>query len=193
MTTLPPPALELAAANDAGEAVLAGGCFWCTEAVFLAVDGVTGVTPGYAGGDAKSASYRAVCSGRTGHAEAIRVRHDPERIGYGTLLRVFFAVAHDPTQVNRQGGDRGAQYRSAIFPANAAQEQVAAAYIRQLDASGLLYAPIATRLEPLEGFYPAEDYHQNFVANNPTQPYVCMVAAPKLDKLRETFPELIPH
>lgn len=191
MTNLPQPDLKMDAANQPAKAVLAGGCFWCTEGVFLALDGVLEVTSGYAGGDADSANYKAVCTGRTGHAEAIRVRYDPARISYATLLQVFFAVAHDPTQVDCQGGDRGPQYRSAIFPANTAQQQVAEAYIRQLDAAGMFSAPIATRLEPLDGFYPAEDYHQDFVANNPTQPYVCMVATPKVDKLRATYPELV--
>lgn len=191
MTHLPQPELQLDAADEPAEAVLGGGCFWCTEAVFQALDGVTEVTSGYAGGDADTANYNAVCSGRTGHAEAIRVRYDPARIAYGTLLQVFFAVAHDPTQVDQQGGDRGPQYRSAIFQANPAQKEVAEAYRRQLDATGIFSAPIATQLEPLSAFYAAEGYHQNFVASNPTQPYACMVAMPKVDKLRETFPDLV--
>lgn len=189
MTDLPYPETEPGAMHETGEAVLAGGCFWCTEAVFQALDGVTEVTSGYAGGDAETANYKAVCTGRTGHAEAVRVRYDPERIGYATLLRIFFGIAHDPTQLDRQGADRGPQYRSAVFYSNEAQKQVADAYIRQLDHAGVFGSPIATRLEPLTGFYEAEDYHQNFVANNPTQPYACMVAAPKVEKLREAFPD----
>lgn len=177
--------------DEPGEAILGGGCFWCTEAVFQALEGVTEVTSGYAGGAAETANYKAVCTGRTGHAEAIRVRYDRMRIDYGTLLKVFFGVAHDPTQVDRQGGDRGPQYRSVVFYANPAQRQVAEAYISQLDAQGLFSAPVATRLEPLDGFHDAEAYHQDFVANNPKQPYACMVAAPKVDKLRQTFPTLI--
>lgn len=187
MSALPAPETTPATADDRGEAVLAGGCFWCVEAVFQALAGVTEVTSGYAGGDADTANYKAVCTGRTGHAEVVRVRYEPERIGYGELLRVFFGVAHDPTQVNRQGGDVGPQYRSAVFYADAEQKRVAEAYIAQLERDGLFAAPIATTLEPLEAFYPAEGYHQDFVANNPGQPYVCMVAQPKLDKLRESF------
>lgn len=190
MTTLPPPDSNPDAADEPAEAVLAGGCFWCTEAVFQALTGVTEVSSGYAGGDAATANYKDVCTGRTGHAEAIRVRYEPARISYGDLLQVFFAVAHDPTQIDQQGADRGPQYRSAIFYANPAQKEAAEAYIRQLDAAGAFAAPIATRLEPLSAFYEAEAYHQDFVASNPTQPYACMVAMPKVEKLRETFPDL---
>ena len=189
--TLPEPERDLPAAEDDGEAVLAGGCFWCTEAVFQALDGVTEVTSGYAGGSAETADYESVCRGNTGHAEAIRVRYDPARISYGTLLRVFFGVAHDPTQLNRQGADRGPQYRSAVFYADDARKHVAEAYIDQLERAGVFGAPIVTTLEPLDAFYEAEGYHQDFVASNPMQPYVCMVAQPKLDKLTETFGELV--
>lgn len=187
--TIPAPEHEPPAAEDPGEAVLAGGCFWCTEAVFQALEGVTEVTPGYAGGSAETADYESVCSGTTDHAEAVRVRYDPERIGYGRLLQVFFGAAHDPTQLDRQGADRGRQYRSAIFHADDNQRRVAEAYIDQLERSGVFNGPIVTTLEPLDAFYEAEAYHHDFVANNPAQPYVCMVAMPKLDKLRETFPE----
>lgn len=169
-------------------ATLAGGCFWCTEAVFLPLEGVTGVTSGYIGGAAATANYEAVCSGSTGHAEAIAVAFDPAVISYGQLLKVFFAVAHDPTQLNRQGADRGTQYRSAIFPADEEQRLVAATYIAQLDAAQVFTAPIVTTIES-GAFYPAEVYHQNFVARNPAQPYVAAVALPKVAKLEAAFPE----
>lgn len=169
--------------------VLAGGCFWCTEAVYLALEGVKEVVSGYAGGDAATASYEAVCSGMTGHAEAISITYDPGVISYGELLRVFFSVAHDPTQLNRQGNDLGPQYRSAVFYASAEERRVTEAYIRQLDASGVYDDPIVTTLEPLEEFYPAEEDHQNFAARNPSQPYILAVARPKLEKVRAAFPE----
>lgn len=188
---IPAPNHDLPTADDSGEVVLAGGCFWCTEAVFQALDGVSEATPGYAGGSPETADYETVCTGTTDHAEAVRVRYDPERIGYGRLLQVFFGAAHDPTQLDRQGPDRGRQYRSAIFYADDAQKRVAQAYIDQLERAGTFGGPVATTLEPLEGFHEAEDYHRDFVANNPAQPYVCMIARPKLEKLRETFPELL--
>jgi peptide-methionine (S)-S-oxide reductase len=167
--------------------VLAGGCFWCTEAVFVKLDGVIGVVSGYAGGTADTADYRTVCSGTTDHAEVIRVRYDSSRISFGQILKVFFAVAHDPTHVNRQGNDIGRQYRSAIFTADDEQHRVAAAYIRQLTEAKVFTAPIATTLEPLEQFFDAEDYHQDFVARNPGQPYVAAVAMPKVQKLEKAF------
>ena len=167
--------------------VLAGGCFWCTEAVFVKLDGVMGVVSGYAGGTADTADYQAVCSGTTDHAEVIRVRYDSSRISFGQILKVFFAVAHDPTHVNRQGNDIGRQYRSAIFYANDDQKRVAEAYIAQLTAAKVFTAPIATTLEPLEQFFEAEDYHQDFVARNPHQPYVAAVALPKVQKLEKAF------
>lgn len=184
----PDPALDPAPATP-GEsvAVLAGGCFWCTEAVFRELDGVLDVRSGYSGGDAASANYDAVCSGRTDHAEAIAIRYDPARIRYGQLLKVFFAVAHDPTQVDRQGNDRGRQYRSAIFWADAGQREAAAAYIRQLDAAGVFRAPIATQLLPLQAFHEAEHHHQNYAARHPAQPYIAAVAAPKVAKLQAQF------
>lgn len=168
-------------------AVLAGGCFWCTEAVFLPLDGVASVVSGYIGGSAQTANYEAVCSGTTGHAEAIRITFAPDVISFGQLLRVFFAVAHDPTQLNRQGNDRGTQYRSAVFPADAEQRAVAGAYIAQLNAAQVFGAPIATTIEDGGTFYAAEPYHQNYAARNPNQPYVAAVAAPKVDKLVKYF------
>ena len=169
--------------------VLAGGCFWCTEAVFVKLDGVIGVMSGYAGGTPDTADYKTVCSGTTDHAEVIRVRYDSSRISFGQILKVFFAVAHDPTHVNRQGNDIGRQYRSAIFYADDEQRRVAEAYIAQLTAARVFPAPMATTLEPLEQFFEAEAYHQNFVARNPSQPYVAAIALPKVKKLEKAFRE----
>ena len=186
----PDPAVDVApgAANPA-VAVLAGGCFWCTEAVFLPLDGVQSVVSGYIGGAPDTANYQAVCSGTTGHAEAIQITFDPAAISFGQLLKVFFAVAHDPTQLNRQGGDRGTQYRSAIFPVDAEQRAVAEAYISQLNAAGAYPSPVVTTVEAAGPFFPAEAYHQNFAARNPAQPYVAAVALPKVDKLERYFGE----
>lgn len=185
----PSPALDVAPRGPAPQvALLAGGCFWCTEAVFLPLDGVTEVVSGYVGGEAATANYEAVCSGTTGHAEAIRVTFDPERLSFGQILRVFFAVAHDPTQLNRQGHDRGTQYRSAVFPQDEEQAAVTRAYIAQLDAAKAYPDRIVTTIEPALPFYPAEGYHQNYAARNPGQPYVAAVALPKVEKLRRYFP-----
>jgi peptide-methionine (S)-S-oxide reductase len=167
--------------------VLGGGCFWCTEAVFAKLDGVISVVSGYAGGTADTADYKSVCSGTTDHAEVIRVRFDPTRITFGQVLKVFFAVAHDPTHLNRQGNDIGRQYRSAVFYADDDQRRVAEAYIQQLNDAKVFESPIVTTLEPLEQFFEAEDYHQNFVARNPAQPYVAAVAMPKVKKLEKAF------
>ncbi|PVY75976.1 peptide-methionine (S)-S-oxide reductase [Tamilnaduibacter salinus] len=185
----PLPDSDLATESGATEErlVLAGGCFWCVEALYQAVEGVKAVTSGYAGGSAETANYKAVCTGNTDHAEAVEVRYDPSVTSFGELLRLFFSVAHDPTQLNRQGHDTGPQYRSAIFYESEAQEVIARAYIHKLDGAGVFRAPIVTSLEPLTGFYPAEDYHQDFAARNPHQPYVMAVAGPKLDKLRDHF------
>src|SRR6476646_6178742 len=146
----------------APNAVLAGGCFWCTEAVFRRLRGVEEVVPGYAGGAADVANYKAVCSGRTGHAEVIRISYDPKQVSYGQLLKVFFSVAHDPTQKDRQGNDVGTQYRSAIFPADDAQRRVAQAYMEQLERAKVFNGPLATTIEPLEAFFLAESYHHNY-------------------------------
>ncbi|MDP2391476.1 MAG: peptide-methionine (S)-S-oxide reductase MsrA [Acidobacteriota bacterium] len=185
----PDPAID-APADPTGAPhaiVLGGGCFWCTEAVFAKLDGVLGVVSGYAGGTADTANYQAVCSGMTDHAEVIRVQYDSRRITLGQILKVFFAVAHDPTQLNRQGNDMGRQYRSSIFYASADQERVAAAYIQQLKDGGVVDQPIVTTLEPLEHFFEAEAYHQEYVARNPNQPYVAAVAVPKVRKLEKSF------
>jgi peptide-methionine (S)-S-oxide reductase len=167
--------------------VLGGGCFWCTEAVFVKLDGVISVLSGYAGGTPDTADYKSVCSGTTDHAEVIRVRYDSSRITFGQILKVFFAVAHDPTHLNRQGNDIGRQYRSAVFYADEDQRRVAEAYIQQLKDARVYESPIVTTLEPLEQFFEAEDYHQNFVARNPAQPYVAAVAVPKVKKLEKAF------
>lgn len=169
--------------------VLAGGCFWCVEAVYRQLDGVLEVVSGYAGGTAETADYKTVCSGRTDHAEAVRVTYDPARIGYGDLLKVFFSVAHDPTQLDRQGNDRGRQYRSAVFYAGDEERSVAEAYIRQLDEAGVFGSPIVTKLEPLEAFYEAETYHQDYASLHPDQPYIASVAMPKVAKLRHHYKE----
>ena len=187
----PDPVEDVPTDQDAGRAVLAGGCFWCVEAVYQPLDGVQSVVSGYAGGDAASANYEAVCSGRTGHAEVVEVRYDPRRISFGALLKLFFAVAHDPTQKDRQGNDRGPQYRSAIFPVDEAQRKVAEDYIQQLNNAGAFTAPIVTTLEPGHPFHPAEDYHQDFARRNPNQPYITHVAKPKLEKLHAAFPEML--
>ena len=183
------PAPEAVVPQDAdiGIAVLAGGCFWCTEAVFSQLHGVLSIEPGYAGGRAERANYEAVCTGVTGHAEAIRIEYDPALISFGTLLQVFFAVAHDATQLNRQGNDIGSQYRSAVFPQDLAQQGCAEAYIRQLQGAGAFLAPIATTIEPEQVFYPAERYHFDYAARNPEQPYIRGVSQPKAEKLRRYF------
>ena len=186
---VPDPLQDVPAGEDRGEAVLAGGCFWCTEAVFRRLQGVDEVVPGYAGGAADVANYKAVCGGRTGHAEVIRISYDPKQTSYGQLLKVFFAVAHDPTQKDRQGNDVGTQYRSAVFPMDAAQRSVAEAYIRQLDASGAFTGPIATTVEPLEAFFLAESYHHNYAELNPGQGYIQFVSMPKVGKLEHYFAE----
>lgn len=175
---------DVAAAGDT--IVLAGGCFWCTEAVYRQLDGVSSVRPGYAGGAAETANYQDVCSGDTGHAEAIEIRFDPSRVSLGQILKIFFSIAHDPTQMNRQGADVGTQYRSAIFHSNEAQRRLAERYIRLIDAAQVFDAPIATTLEPLERFFEAEQYHHDYAARNPNQPYIRGVAAPKLENLRAT-------
>jgi peptide-methionine (S)-S-oxide reductase len=184
---VPDPIDDLAPSEDRGEAVLAGGCFWCTEAVFRRLDGVTDVQPGYAGGTADTANYEAVCSGRTGHAEAIRIVYDPKKLSYGQLLKVFLAVAHDPTQKNRQGNDVGTQYRSAVFPVDAAQRRVVEAYVAQLLAADVFAAPPATTIEPLATFFVAERYHHDYAARNPDQSYIRYVSMPKVEKLEHYF------
>jgi len=177
------------AAQGKALAVLAGGCFWCVEAVYRELEGVLDVVSGYSGGTAETADYKMVCTGRTDHAEVIQIAYDPKRISFGRLLKIFFSVAHDPTQLDRQGNDVGAQYRSAIFYADDEQKRVAQEYIEQLDALRVFKSPIVTRLEPLREFFEAEDYHQNYAALNPHQGYIAAVAMPKVEKLRAYFGE----
>ena len=184
---VPLTASATAAAKQPKEtAVLAGGCFWGMEGVFEHVKGVTDVTSGYAGGSAKDANYDHVSSERTGHAEAVRIRFDPRQISYAQLLRIYFTVAHDPTQLNRQGPDTGPSYRSAIFPQNAAQRQLAARFITQLQAAK---RPVVTRIEN-GSFYPAEGYHQDFMRKHPLHPYILVNDRPKLAKLKRSYPQL---
>jgi peptide-methionine (S)-S-oxide reductase len=193
MTTIPPPAFDPPAPHDAAAetVVLAGGCFWCVEAVFQPLAGVLGVRSGYAGGTKATANYDAVCSGTTNHAEAVEVRYDPQRISLGRLLQVFFGVAHDPTQLDRQGHDRGRQYRSAIFYQSSQQRDIAAAYMKQLADAAVFGSPIVTTLESLDEFFEAEPYHQDYANRNPGQPYILFTALPKLEKLRNTFGNLL--
>src|SRR4051794_38018883 len=185
----PDPIVDDAASSTPGEqsVVLAGGCFWCVEAVYAEVEGITGLTSVYAGGSAESADYETVCTGKTGHAEAVQVRFDPSKISYGQVLKLFFSVAHDPTTMNRQGADVGTQYRSAIFYANADQKRVAQAYIDQINQGGIFKSKVVTSLEPLEAFYVAEEYHQGYAAAHPNQPYIAAVAMPKVQKLRTYY------
>ncbi|HEX4155691.1 MAG TPA: peptide-methionine (S)-S-oxide reductase MsrA [Acidobacteriaceae bacterium] len=178
---------------DAGQtetAVFAGGCFWGVQSVFQRVKGVLKTTTGYTGGAANTANYRTVCSGATGHAEALEIFYDPEKISYGTLLRIFFSVVHDPTQLNRQGGDIGTQYRSAIFYTDDEQRETAEAYVKQLEGAGVFSGPIVTRIVPLEQFYAGEDYHQDYAIKNPHNPYIQVCDIPKIAELERQFPTL---
>lgn len=177
-------------ADQRETAVFAGGCFWGVQSVFQRVKGVTRTTVGYTGGVAATADYRSVSGGDTGHAEAIEVVYDPARVSYGTLLRIFFSVVHDPTQHNRQGADVGTQYRSAIFYTDERQREVAEAYVQQLDAAGVFGRPIATEIAMLEVFYPGEEYHQDYAMKNPNNPYIQVCDIPKISSLGQQFPEL---
>ena len=192
LSAFPDPALDAKPATGRQTAVLAGGCFWCTEAVFEIMEGVEDVVSGYSGGTAETAKYDVVSTGRTGHAEAIRVTFDPTRITLDQLLDVFFD-AHDPTQLNRQGNDVGTQYRSAIFFADQTQHQAVQAKIAALTAAGKFGRPIVTTLEPLVEFYPAEQYHQDFVRRNPWQPYVQFHSIPNLCRVRDRHAALFKH
>jgi peptide-methionine (S)-S-oxide reductase len=186
---LAPPARDNAKAQGPLQtAVLAGGCFWGVQGVFEHVRGVRRVIAGYAGGERSTAEYERVSAGGTGHAESVQVTFDPATISYGEILQVFFGVAHDPTQLNRQGPDVGAQYRSEIFYADDTQRAVAEAYIAQLERSHAFARPIVTRVEPLKGIYPAEDYHQDFLVHNPHNPYIVFNDLPKIENLRRAFP-----
>jgi peptide-methionine (S)-S-oxide reductase len=187
----PPPVLDEPATTAGGleTAVVSGGCFWGVQGVFEHVKGVTRVVSGYAGGNAATAHYETVSEGDTGHAESVQITYDPRQISYGQLLQIFFSVAHDPTQLNRQGPDHGSQYRSAIFPENATQQQVADRYIAQLNKTGVFHHPIVTRTDALQGFYPAEDYHQDFLVLNPTNAYIAINDLPKVRNLQRLFPQ----
>jgi len=184
---LPPPAIE---ATGDTVAVFAGGCFWGVEAVFRHVKGVHSAASGFAGGAINAPSYALVSSGTTGHAESVRITYDPKVVSYGTLLRVFFSVAHDPTQLNRQGPDRGTQYRSAIFYASDEQKKVAMSYIAQLEQAHAFAAPIVTQVAPLDAFHMAEEYHQDYARKNPHAPYIMINDAPKVTALERGFPAL---
>lgn len=171
-------------------AVLAGGCFWGVDAVFKHVKGVTDVVSGYAGGEKSTAQYETVSTGRTGHAESVKITYDPSEITFGQILKVYFAVAHDPTELNRQGPDSGTQYRSAVFYQNEEQKNVAQAYIDQLEKAHVYPKKIVTQVVPLKGFFPAEEYHQNFLERNPNYPYIVFNDLPKLKHLKEQFPQM---
>ena len=186
---MPAPQLD-APASGLQTAIFAGGCFWGVQAVFQHVDGVTGTVSGYAGGTTANPSYEQVSTGSTGHAEAVRVTFDPARVSYATLLQIFFSVALDPTEVNRQGPDTGTQYRSELFVTGPEQDRVAHAYVAQLDAAHLFDKPIATRIDPAPVFYPAEGYHQNYLVQHPHAPYIAMNDMPKVDALQHLFPRM---
>jgi peptide-methionine (S)-S-oxide reductase len=189
---LPDPAIDepLAVSKGQPAAVFAGGCFWGVDAVFKHVRGVTRVTSGYAGGSASTALYEVVGTGRTGHAESVEIVYDRSQISYGQLLKIFFAIAHDPTELNRQGPDEGPEYRSVIFFASDEQRRIGSAYIDQLNAAGSFPRPIVTEVAPLKGFYQAEPYHQDYVARHPDMPYIRIYDLPKVENLRIRFPEL---
>ena len=193
---IPAPTVDINApesgfeANQREIAVFAGGCFWGVQSVFQRVKGVDSTVVGYSGGAAETANYKAVCGDTTGHAEALEITFDPSAVTYGTLLRIFFSVVHDPTQLNRQGGDIGTSYRSAIFYTDDQQREVAQAYIHQLDAARIYPAPIVTQLVPLVAFYRGEDYHQDYAMKNPTNPYLQVCDIPKIAALQQQFPTL---
>jgi peptide-methionine (S)-S-oxide reductase len=187
---IPAPAVdEPANAGKAETAVLAGGCFWGVQAVFQHLKGVTRVVSGYAGGSKMTANYETVGSGRTGHAESVEISFDPHLISYGRILQVYFSVAHDPTQVNRQGPDHGTQYRSAIFTNSESQRRIAEQYIAQLDKAGVFRQPIATQVSSFNGFFAAEDYHQDYATLHPDQPYIAFNDRPKVENLKRVFPD----
>jgi peptide-methionine (S)-S-oxide reductase len=191
-TIIPDPAVDETLAPQKGQAtiVVAGGCFWGIQAVFQHVKGVNSTTSGYSGGTVKNPDYEQVSSGETGHAESVEIVYDPSKITLGQLLKVFFSVAHDPTELNRQGPDTGTQYRSAIFFANADQQRIAQAYVAQLDQAKVFSQPIVTQIVPFKAFYRAEDYHQNYAAEHPNNPYIATFDLPKVKNLQQQFPGL---
>ena len=170
--------------------MLGGGCFWGVQGVFQHVEGVTNAVSGYTGGEKATADYETVSGGATGHAESVQVSFDPRKISYGRILQIYFSIAHDPTELNRQGPDLGTQYRSAIFPTNPEQERIAEAYIAQLNQAHVFDAPVVTKIEPGRAFYPAEEYHQDFLTRNPRYPYIVINDLPKIENLKHLFPEL---
>jgi peptide-methionine (S)-S-oxide reductase len=184
----PDPAVDVKPASGKQTAVLAGGCFWCIEAVFEVMEGVDDVISGYSGGAKETAKYDIVSTGRTGHAEAVLITYDPAKTSFGQLLKIFFSVAHDPTTLNRQGPDTGPQYRSAVFHVNEEQKRVAEAYVRQINDAHVLRNPIVTRIVPLDKFYTAEAYHQNYAVQNRSNPYIVAVSDPKVEKLKKMYP-----
>jgi peptide-methionine (S)-S-oxide reductase len=191
-STLPLPAVDEQAGQgtDSEVVVLAGGCFWGVQGVFQHVEGVTSAVSGYAGGDKKTAEYETVSTGTTGHAESVRVTFDPHKISYGRILQIYFSVVHDPTELNRQGPDTGTQYRSAIFPTSPEQAKIAKSYIAQINQARIFDAAIVTKIEPNRTFYPAENYHQDFLTLHPTYPYIVYNDLPKIDNLKNLFPDL---
>jgi peptide-methionine (S)-S-oxide reductase len=190
-TVVPAPTVDASASTAATEtAVFAGGCFWGVQGVFQHVEGVKNAVSGYAGGTKENAEYEKVGSGRTGHAESVKVTYDPRKISYGRLLQIYFSVAHDPTELNRQGPDTGTQYRSTIFPANDEQAKVAKAYIEQLNGANTFGKKLATSVEPGKAFYPAEAYHQDYLTLNPRQPYIVYNDLPKIEALKKMFPNV---
>ena len=189
-SSLPGPAVDEIRSEKSETVVPAGGCFWGVQAVFSALKGVTSAVSGYAGGSKANAHYEIVSTGTTGHAESVQVTFDPSQVSFGQLLKIYFSVAHDPTELNRQGPDEGTQYRSQIFYTTEEQKKIAEAYIQQLDAAKVFRRPIVTKVAPLQAFYRAEDYHQDYVAHNPHQPYVAYNDLPELTNLRAEFPEM---
>src|SRR5271170_2503857 len=187
-TKIPAPVVDAPAGAATENVVFAGGCFWGVQGVFQHVKGVVNAVSGYAGGEASTAEYETVSTGETGHAESVRVTFDPHQVSYGKLLQIYFSVAHDPTELNRQGPDEGTQYRSEIFAASPDQARIAKAYIAQLDAAHAFGGAIVTKVEPLKGFYPAEGYHQDYLTRHPTQPYIVFNDLPKVEALKRLFP-----
>jgi peptide-methionine (S)-S-oxide reductase len=186
---IPAPATDVQAADGVQTIVVAGGCFWGVQGVFQHTAGVVNAVSGYAGGNKSTADYNMVSTGTTGHAESVEIKYDPAKISYGKILQIFFSVAHDPTQLNRQGPDSGTQYRSAIFTTTDEQKKVTDAYIAQLNAAKVYKKPIVTKVGPLEGFYPAEAYHQDYLTLHPTQPYIAYNDIPKVENLKKIFAE----
>jgi peptide-methionine (S)-S-oxide reductase len=186
---VPPPTLDETATAPTETAILAGGCFWGVQGVYQHVEGVISAVSGYAGGNKKTAEYETVSTGATGHAESVRVTFDPRKISYGRILQIYFSVAHDPTELNRQGPDTGTQYRSALFPTDPEQARIAAAYIAQLDQAHAFRSPIVTKIEPGRAFYPAEAYHQDYLTRHPNQPYIAINDVPKIENLQRLLPD----